>query len=679
MKRHPYIVATVIATLLAIVVWLLTPKEYTAITKLSDEYKEVDLAIGLDRLKAQFKNVSGVANKGINDIGAYAKILKSEDFARDISHSRVPSKDMMYGEYLNKKDTIDAILDNINYNLSIKHQTLTISFTDRDPVVAAQMLDSVTARLQAIVTDHRHQIAEAELKNATEELERAKKSYQELCHRYDAFVDSHKDLLSESEIQEEKALQNECEISYNHLKEITTEYTRHLALKQRAYMSFAVIHPTTVPSESNERLEEYLLFFLVIALLFTYGIIKFKRNSSHKKKLDYGGLTSPWTITIGIWSIMLILLQFRDPTILNAPKEQFYISLLLWLFFFCVTSVIAYNLTADNKKNCEQTRRDGIEPTNINMFVFHILLFLSIIMTPLYVKRIYDVVLMFGTDDFMNNVRLFAVTGDLNVGILSFSVPINISLLLVSLWGYPKVKMWQVMWACTACLLNSLAIMEKGEILTVFFCILFVLYERGKIRIRSISVFVVIIVLFFFIFNLMRAEEGSTYKEEGTLIDFIAMYVLSPPVAFGELSQDIVHQFAARTVPTIYYLLNKYYADVFIVYDRVQPFVYVPVPTNVYTIFQPFFQDFGYIGVASAGVVYGLMGGVLYRRACNGNPFSKCLYTYFAYILLLQFFQENLFTLGLFIPELMLFTYICTQKTFILSTQSNDNAKKNIT
>ena len=85
MNNRSYIVTTIIATLLAIVVWLLVPKEYTAITKLSDEYKEVDLAIGLDQIKAQINTVSGGANKGINDIEVYAKILKSKDCARAIS------------------------------------------------------------------------------------------------------------------------------------------------------------------------------------------------------------------------------------------------------------------------------------------------------------------------------------------------------------------------------------------------------------------------------------------------------------------------------------------------------------------------------------------------------------------------------------------------------------------
>ena len=62
MRRHPYILATLIATLLAIVVWLFVPKEYTAVTKLSDEYKETELAVGFNSVKAHLKNMMGGAN-----------------------------------------------------------------------------------------------------------------------------------------------------------------------------------------------------------------------------------------------------------------------------------------------------------------------------------------------------------------------------------------------------------------------------------------------------------------------------------------------------------------------------------------------------------------------------------------------------------------------------------------
>ena len=84
MRKHPYILATLIATLLAIVVWLIMPKEYTAITKLSDEYKEVDLAVGLDKIQARINELH--TNDGINDMEVYSKLLSTEDFARRISH-----------------------------------------------------------------------------------------------------------------------------------------------------------------------------------------------------------------------------------------------------------------------------------------------------------------------------------------------------------------------------------------------------------------------------------------------------------------------------------------------------------------------------------------------------------------------------------------------------------------
>lgn len=655
------------------------PNEYTATIKVSDEYKETDLAIGMDQMKARVRDLMNKGNVGINDIAVYSKILKTENFARRISHKQIAGKAMTYGEYLGEKDTIEAVLDHINYNYNNKQQTLIIGLTDRNAIIAAQMLDSATVLLQDIISEHHHAITQKLLENARIRFDKDLKDYHQAQDKYAQFFDAHYNSKKKKEQQELRSLQQEVQLAYKELQKATAERIRQEALAKRNSPSFAVVQPITVPTNSNIPLGEYIFSFVVIALLLTYGGIAFKRRCSEKRALDFGGLTSPWSITISIWVGMLILLQFRDPTLLNAPKEQFYFSLLLWLFFFCITSVTAFNLSSANRQKCKEIGSEGIELTDINMFAFYTLFFLSVVMTPLYVKKIYDVVLMFGTEDFMNNVRNLAVNGDIDVGILSYSVPINISLMLVSLWGYPKIKMWQVIWACSACILNSLAIMEKGEILTVFFCVLFVLYERKHIKIRSIAVISLFIILFFFAFNLMRAEEDSEYQREETIWGFIAMYILSPPVAFGELSQDIVHQFAARTVPTAYYLLNKYYSDVFIVYDRLQPFVFVPVATNVYTIFQPFFQDFGYTGVASAGAVYGIIGGVLYRKSCNGNVYAKCLYTYFAFILLLQFFQENLFTTGLFIPELILFTYMCTQKTFVLSLRNNDIAKETIT
>lgn len=678
LRKHPYIFATIIATLLAVIVWLCVPREYTAVTKLSDEYKETDLAIGLNKLQARINEAN--SNKGINDMGTYCQLLKTDDFARSISHKQVPGKYMDYGHWVMRdryfwqsKDTIETIKDCINYNYSNKQETLIIGFTDSDATIAAQMLDSVTSQLQNLITEDRH-------KKNQDLIQMYKKRHLSLIKKhkyaqesYTKFYDAHNDPNSQLERQELNYLERNVQLTYEELKKSTENIIRQEALSHRASPSFAIVQPTVVPTKSNAHLIEYVLSFIFVALLLVYWITLYlQRKKTNICSFDLGGSTSPWIITIAVWGGMLILLQFRNPALLNAPKEQFYISLALWLLFFCITSIITYNLMEGGKSVIKDTTSIGIKFSDLNMYAYIFLLFLSIVMTPLYVKKIYDVTLLFGTEDFMYNVRNYAVYGDLNVGILSYSVPINISLLLVSLWGYPRIKLWQVIWACAACILNSLAIMEKGGIFTVFFCVLFVLYERRYIKARTIGVFSIAILLFFFYFNLMRAEDDGDYQKEETLMGFIAMYILSPPVAYGEISQDVIHQFAARTVPTLYYLINKYGTDLYIVYDRLQPFVYVPVATNVYTIFQPFFQDFGYIGVASAATIYGFISGILYRKACNGHAFSKCLYLYLAYILVLQFFQENLFTIGLFIPELMLFTYLCTQESITLSQKEND-------
>ena len=78
------------------------------------------------------------------------------------------------------------------------------------------------------------------------------------------------------------------------------------------------------------------------------------------------------------------------------------------------------------------------------MFVFNSLFIVSVVMTPLYMKKIYDVVLMFGTENFMKSVRDYAVYGDLQLGVLVYTNLINSALLIVSVWAYPHIKKCQL-------------------------------------------------------------------------------------------------------------------------------------------------------------------------------------------------------------------------------------------
>lgn len=664
MKRHPYILATFIATLLAIVVWLCLPKEYTAITKLSDEYKETELAIGFSNIKAHLKELTGGANTGINEMALYCKLLKTEDFANSISHKKVPSMDMTYGQYICDKDTIETIKKHINYNFSSKHETLTISFTDRNPEVASQMLDSVTVLLQQIITQHRHTVVDSALQNAKKEMAVTKTKYLQAIANYGHFVDSHVNIKTSTLEQQEKTLENESKTAYAIYQKAVEEYARQKALLQRSYLSFAVIQSNTVPHESNKHLISYLLSFITLALLFTHGFVRYKNKKQHQglslKQLS--NYFSPWVLSIAIW-ILILGLYYALDTDLYPITEQFYYCFFLWIPIFCICSLAAYYLSSDAP--FVTTPANGID---FNKTIFYFFFTISLIITPLYLYRIYQIVTLFDTTDLLNNVRTLAIYGE-GQGFLNYSAIINEALFIVALWAHPKIPLWQVIVLGFACVMNSLAIMEKGLIFFVFVSTMFVLFEKKVIRVRSIVTFSILIIILFYIFNLGRAEEDSDYQKEETLLDFFTMYALSPPVAFCQLLPEVIPQFGTNTFETVYLFLERFGADV-VVKDKLQEFVFVPVNTNVYTIFQPFFIDFGYRGVAFFAVIYGTVCGFLYRLLRNGSGMGTCFYTYAVYVLLLQFYQENVFLSMVSILQLIFFVTLLTQRNIRLLFQS---------
>lgn len=108
-RKHPYLIASVAAIIFAVVVWFIVPKEYAAQIKIADEYKETDLAVGLNDIGAKMREMMGTANQGINDIEVYCKVLKTDGFIREIANIRVPDINKSYGEYLSVKDTINEI------------------------------------------------------------------------------------------------------------------------------------------------------------------------------------------------------------------------------------------------------------------------------------------------------------------------------------------------------------------------------------------------------------------------------------------------------------------------------------------------------------------------------------------------------------------------------------------
>ena len=656
--RHPYITATLVAALLAVVVWLLAPKTYSARTTISDEYKEMDLAVGLSIANAQIRDITGKANTGMNDMEVYCKILNTEDFARDLSHMQVPGKKTTYGEYQEETDTIKSILEKLEYSLQAKKSTLTISFTDRDPQVASQMLDSVTLLLQNKVTKNRHAMIQSAIDDASQTLDDATRKFKAAEAAYISFADGNTNARSQQASQEEKRLEQEVKIAEKHYHEATNHYVRQLALKQRSYMSFATVKNNTLPRSDNRHLLLYFAAILTLMLIATKGYLLYRAQLDGTWERDWGDFFSPWALTIFIWAAD-IALYFLQGT-MDSIGPRFVTCFAIWLTTLIPASLLSYWLTQKNPKNIVADYRT---PLSTAKTLFNVLCVVSGLLTFLYAWRVWGIVSQFDLANLLYNLRVYITEDNSVTGLLNHVQGLNFALFVVAIWMHPKISKWQLIYIILVNLVFEIFRMEKSGILIMILGTLFMLYERKKIQMRSILLtFAGIIVLFFF-FNLSKEDVDS--EAESTFLDFFGMYVTSPMVAFDRLYPDLSGNFGENVFCILYPYFNMLGFH-FEYMDRLQEFVWVPIPTNVYTIMQPFYNDFGMMGIGFFGIVYGVFFGWAYRRFRDGSPVFICIYTYLVEVIIIQFYNDNLLQNIVLFLEFCFCVFVMTQKRFRL-------------
>ena len=636
------------------------PKEYAATTTISDEYKEMDIGIGMNILQAEINKAINQENSGVNDIEVYCKVLNTEDFARKLSKKRIKGEGT-FGEHVirnkgwwqSEEDTIDIISGSINYNLKQKKAMLTIELRDSDPSIAALMLDSLVNELQCFINKSHQKKTSAALSEAQRKYEIAKKEYQLAQSAYINYADSNLKAQNQYNKTKEKELKNNLQAKYNTYQDVLESCIREDALLKREHYSFTTVKAIIVPTNDNS----HPLAYIIILNIFAFSILKavelFLQRKSEKLSFEFGDIFSPWAITVEVWVGVFLLYYLSSPT-LYRPSEQFYVSLLLWIPVFVVTSFTTFNLIEHNSKPIT------VDTFCLNKNAFNLILILSLLLSPVLLYNVYKIISMFDTEDTLSNIRTLAVHGEGN-GILSLASVFSQVSFIVGICAYPKTKKWMITASIVCCFLCSMAIMEKGLLITMFLCGSYVLYERKVISIRALTLFGLIVLGLMFLFNIYREGTDSDYSKQTTILDFISMYILSPIPAFCTVSRDVSQQFGINTFSVIYDYLNRFGFGSFEIHEKLQEFVFVPIPTNVYTIFQPFYRDFGYWGIAVFAAIYGIIMGMTYRYSKNGNSFFTCLYTYFFSLIVLQFYQENLFLTLSFNIQFLLLLLLCTQ------------------
>lgn len=669
-----YTAFIIVAALCALLVSFCIPNVYIAQVKIVDEYQTTDLLVGLKGKNAFLRKlIANPQDEGTDNIYIYSLFLISDDFYHQIGETYLPDFKKSYRQYLQTHyrrpfwerpfhptetdATIkDLIQENIKYTFNNKEATLDIQVQDQNRAVASQILQETLNLLRHNIEKFRTQRTIAARDAAIIKREKAFADYKKALSDYNTYADSHQGKSNPSITNKIASLQMDWQKKTALYQESVEDYVRTEYLIKKGNCSFAIVKCYNTPNNPyTPRPWVYVLVFCSIAsllYLWHYLYIRYWRKQTFSLR-GLGNWFAPWIITIVIWSVILGLYHLQKSN-LYPITNQFYYCLAIWIPIFCLCAFTTYILLPDKQSFV----KGGIQ---FNKNVFNALFVLSLIITPLYIHKILQIVTMFSTEDMMTNIRTLAVYGE-GYGFLGHSSIINQSLFVVALWAYPKVPKWQVVTLALACILNSLAIMEKGTIMFVFTSTIFLLFEKKVIKLYSIVFYGALLILFFYLFNLLRAGEDSDYQNEETLLDFFSMYALSPPVAFCQISTDVIPQFGANTFEAIYQYLVRFGMKGYVIKEKLQNFVWVPIPTNVYTIFQPFFIDFGYKGIAFFSGVYGVLCGLFYRLYRNGHGWGCCFYTYIVYVLVLQFYQDNLLLSLAFVVEFLIFIVLSTQK-----------------
>lgn len=402
-----------------------------------------------------------------------------------------------------------------------------------------------------------------------------------------------------------------------------------------------------------------LLFLIFILAVLTIGFSIFK----------IGDAFSPWSITSAVWLGIFVMFSLFGYN-LYPLQDRLYTCVMIWVPILVLTSIATYYaLPTDNSKDIS----DGIE---ISGLPYKFLFALAIVCSPLYLYQVVKVAMMFDMNNLLNNIRIFSSYADKNalMTLLIYVNPINQVLFITEMWNYPNNGKWRLWVIVAANMFCTIAVMSKTPIFILFISSLYILYEKRSIKLSSIFFWGIFLLAVFYGFNEIRNPESA--RGESSFLDFFSMYVLSPSVAFEWAQEKLTDQFGSFSFAFFYAFATKLGLGTFYVQKQLQDFVDVPIPTNVYTVFQPYFEDFGYKGVAVFASLWGILTGWMYRLSKNGNVMAKCMYAYIVFALVMQFYQESLFVnLSYVLQYAIFFTLIIRHR--MRFTFSNTNNGKN--
>ena len=371
---------------------------------------------------------------------------------------------------------------------------------------------------------------------------------------------------------------------------------------------------------------------LTLAVIFSLGLLNFIR---------YKDVLYPPVIQAFLWFSVLVLYAFFGSQFIPITGKAYFIITNGVITFSLGAFIITFRYMPGKVQRKRKTLENG-------RILFETFFWLPIIALPLVLYKAYQTGLEGPFDDFYTNLRYAHSITERSQPLgpliyLSTLSYITVGILLL----FEVPNRWiRLVISYAVSIAYITGSMGRSFFVLLFTITLGILGITRKTNATLLFLGYAIIVLITFItigYVLGKgATPDSTISENiTTMRDSIISYMISPMPALDKyMSIDRPYGMGENIFRTPIAILAALGFEVKAV-PLVQDFVFVPFPTNVYTMYQPYYADFKEVGIVVIPFILGLMHGFFYKMADKGNCFFIFIFSLSLYPLLMQHFQDQ--------------------------------------
>lgn len=360
----------------------------------------------------------------------------------------------------------------------------------------------------------------------------------------------------------------------------------------------------------------YLSLIIGITILYLFLALTIKKQN----------FTSPLFINNITWLIVAIFGVLFHDLLYSFTIEIF----ILWLSWIFITNNFFLLFTI--KGNCSPfifSKSKDIKLPNYWPLLAIASLFL--------IKNIIDVGFS-SSLPFLLNLRLANLNKD---GPFLFSFMLKIYPLIFSLFLYEVLlnnNKLNLLFLTITMIFYTLIISGKLNIITPIISFIFIRSLSSKIKWSKIFIYFFSALTLMLILHFNRSNSSDTKS----ILQMLTIYIYSPIIALGEITPYSSSNFGESSLRFFYALLYKTNLSDIEPINVVLDYVYIPKPTNVYTVMYPFYIDFGITGIIFGALIYGALFSFLYNSYIRGKTIFLLIYVALITTLITSFFSEQI-------------------------------------